>query len=174
MHDEVIPNIISQAVLLKILQNLLREGVTIKFIGSILEALADCKGINDLDTLTEVARQGLARHIVKPLLGQDEVLRVISIEPQLEQTLANALQKIDGQVQLAIDPNSASRLLDVIRAKIEEVMGEGLTPIILCNSALRVSIKRLTERMAPRLVVLSYQEIPNNIRLESIGLISLR
>ncbi len=174
LHDEVIPNIISQAVLLKILQNLLREGVTIKFIGSILEALADCKGINDLDTLTEVARQGLARHIVKPLLGQDEVLRVISIEPQLEQTLANALQKIDGQVQLAIDPNSASRLLDVIRAKIEEVMGEGLTPIILCNSALRVSIKRLTERMAPRLVVLSYQEIPNNIRLESIGLISLR
>ena len=174
LHDEVIPNIISQSVLLKILQNLLREGVTIKYIGSILEALADCKGINDLDTLTEVARQGLARHIVKPLLGSDEVLRVLSLEPQLEQSLANALQKIDGQVQLAIDPNSASKLLESIRDKIEEVINEGITPIILCNSALRLSIKRLTERMAPKLVVLAYNEIPNSIKLESIGLISLR
>ena len=174
LHDEVIPNIISQSVLLKILQNLLREGVTIKYIGSILEALADCKGINDLDTLTEVARQGLARHIVKPLLGSDEVLRVLSLDPQLEQSLANALQKIDGQVQLAIDPNSASKLLESIRDKIEEVINEGFTPIILCNSALRLSIKRLTERMAPKLVVLAYNEIPNSIKLESIGLISLK
>lgn len=174
LHDEVIPNIISQPVLLKILQNLLREGVTIKYIASILEALADCRGVNDLDTLTEVARQGLARHIVKPLLGPDEVLRVLSLDPQLEQQLANALQKIDGQVQLAIDPNSASKLLEAIRVKIEEVMNEGFTPIILCNQALRISIKRLTERLAPRLVVLSYNEIPNNIRLESIGLISLK
>ena len=174
LHDEVIPNIISQSVLLKILQNLLREGVTIKYIGSILEALADCKGINDLDTLTEVARQGLARHIVKPLLGSDEVLRVLSLEPQLEQNLANALQKIDGQVQLSIDPNSASKLLERIREKIEEVINEGITPIILCHSALRLSIKRLTERIAPKLVVLAYNEIPNSIKLESIGLISLK
>ena len=174
LHDEVIPNIISQSVLLKILQNLLREGVTIKYIGSILEALADCKGINDLDTLTEVARQGLARHIVKPLLGSDEVLRVLSLEPQLEQSLANALQKIDGQVQLSIAPNDAQRLLERIREKIEEVINEGITPIILCHSALRLSIKRLTERIAPKLVVLAYNEIPNSIKLESIGLISLK
>ena len=174
LHDEVIPNIISQSVLLKILQNLLREGVTIKYIGSILEALADCKGINDLDTLTEVARQGLARHIVKPLLGSDEVLRVLSLEPQLEQSLANALQKIDGQVQLSIAPNDAQKLLERIREKIEEVINEGITPIILCHSALRLSIKRLTERIAPKLVVLAYNEIPNTIKLESIGLISLK
>lgn len=174
LHDEVIPNVISQPVLLKILQNLLREGVTIRFIGNILEALADCKGINDLDTLTEVARQGLSRHIVKPLLGSDGVLRVLSLEPQLEQSLANALQKVDGQVTLAIDPNSASKLLERIRIKIEEVINEGITPIILCNSALRLSIKRLTERMAPKLNVLAYNEIPNSIKLESIGLISLK
>ena len=174
LHDEVIPNVISQPVLLKILQNLLREGVTIRFIGNILEALADCKGINDLDTLTEVARQGLSRHIVKPLLGSDGVLRVLSLEPQLEQSLANALQKVDGQVTLAIDPNSASKLLEKIRIKIEEVINEGITPIILCNSALRLSIKRLTERMAPKLNVLAYNEIPNSIKLESIGLISLK
>ena len=64
--------------------------------------------------------------------------------------------------------------LERIRIKIEEVINEGITPIILCNSALRLSIKRLTERMAPKLNVLAYNEIPNTVKLESIGLISLK
>lgn len=174
LHDEVIPGIINPATLLKILQNLLREGVTIKFMASILEALADCKGINDLDTLTDVARRGLSRHIVKPLIGGDGVLRVINFDPQLENSLAQALQKIDGQVQLAINPNDASTLLERIREKIEEVVNEGITPIIICNSVLRISIKRLTERLAPKLNVLSYGEIPNDVKIESVGIISLQ
>ncbi len=174
LHDEVIPGIINPATLLKILQNLLREGVTIKFMANILEALADCKGINDLDTLTDVARHGLSRHIVKPLIGVDGVLRVINFDPQLENSLAQALQKIDGQVQLAINPNDASTLLDRIRTKIEEVVNEGITPIIICNSVLRISIKRLTERLAPKLNVLSYGEIPNDVKIESVGIISLQ
>ena len=174
LHDEVIPGIINPATLLKILQNLLREGVTIKYMASILEALADCKGINDLDTLTDVARHGLSRHIVKPLIGADGVLRVINFDPQLENSLAQALQKIDGQVQLAINPNDASTLLDRIRTKIEEVVNEGFTPIIICNSVLRISIKRLTERLAPKLNVLSYGEIPNDVKIESVGIISLQ
>lgn len=173
LHDEVIPNIISPSVLLKVLQNLLREGVTIKYMESILEALADCKGVQDLDTLTEYARQGLARHIVKPLLGPDGVLRVIVFQPQLEQSLANALQKIDGSVQLAIDPKTASSLLESIRTRIEEVVNEGITPVILCNSILRLVIKHTTERIAPRLNVLAYNEIPNTTQLEQIGIISL-
>lgn len=174
LHDEVIPNIISQTTLLKVLQNLLREGVTIKYMGSILEALADCKGVMDLDTLTEVARQGLSRHIVKPLIDSDDILRVLNFDPQLEQSLANALQKVDGQIQLAIDPNSSTKLLEQIRAKIEEAVNDNHTPIIICNSVLRLSIKRLTERIAPKLNVLAYNEIPNTVKLESIGIISLK
>ena len=174
LHDEVIPNIINQSVLLKILQNLLREGVTIKYLGSILEALADCRGVNDLDTLTEVARQGLSRHICKPLISPDGVLRVITIEPALERDLGNALQKIDGTVQFAIDPKSAQKLLESIRAQIEQVVNDGLTPIIICNQALRLCIKRLTERIAPRLNVLSYSEIPNSVNVDSVGTISIR
>jgi flagellar biosynthesis protein FlhA len=141
---------------------------------NILESLSDCKGITEIDSLTEIARQGLSRHICKTLLDDNGVLKVISLDPQLEQSLANALQKIDGSVQLAIDPNSATKLLEKIRDKIEEVMQEGHSPILLCSSALRLSLKRLTERIAPRLTVLSYQEIPTTIKLESIGLISLQ
>ena len=173
VHDEVIPGVVNHSTLLKVLQNLLKEGVSIRHMVNILESLADCKGINEVDTLTEIARQGLARHICKPLIDQNGALKVLSLNPTLEQMLGNALQKIDGSTNLALDPNSASKLLERIRAKIEEVMNLGYHPIILCSSALRLSIKRLTERIAPRLTVLAYQEIPTSVKLESIGLISL-
>ena len=173
VHDEVIPNVVNHSTLLKVLQNLLKEGVSIRHMVNILESLADCKGINEVDTLTEIARQGLARHICKPLIDQNGSLKVLSLNPTLEQMLGNALQKIDGSTNLALDPGSASKLLEKIRAKIEEVMNLGYHPIILCSSALRLSIKRLTERIAPRLTVLAYQEIPTSVKLESIGLISL-
>ena len=172
--EEVVPKVVSHSTLLKILQNLLKENVSIRHIVNILEALADCAGINEVDTLTEISRQALARHICKPLLDDTGTLKVISLNPQLEQMLGNALQKIDGSVQLAIDPTSAQRLLEGIRGKIDSVMQEGIAPIILCSSALRLSIKRLTERIAPRLTVLSYQEIPTTLKLESVGLISLQ
>jgi flagellar biosynthesis protein FlhA len=172
--DEVVPNVVSQSSLLKILQNLLKENVSIRHMVNILESLSDCKGIGEIDTLTEIARQGLSRHICKSLMDETGVIKVISLDPQLEQMLANALQKIDGSVQLGIDPTSASKLLEKIRNKIEEVMQDGHSPILLCNSALRLSLKRLTERIAPRLTVLSYQEIPTSVRLESVGLISLQ
>ncbi|GAB4267869.1 MAG: flagellar biosynthesis protein FlhA [Candidatus Rifleibacteriota bacterium] len=172
--QEVVPNIVSESTLLRVLQNLLKENVSIRHMVNILEALSDCKGVNEIDTLTEIARQGLARHICKSLLDESGVLKVISLAPQLEQMLSNALQKFDGTVQLALDPNSAAKLLEKIRNKIEEVMQEGHSPIILCSGALRLSIKRMTERIAPRLTVLAYQEIPATIKLESVGLISLQ
>lgn len=172
--NEVVPNIVNESTLLRILQNLLKENVSIRHMVTILESLADCKGINEVDTLTEISRQGLSRHICKSLLDENGILKVISLDPQLEQMLGNALQKMDGTVQLAIDPNTASRLLERIRNKIEEVMQEGHSPILLCSSALRLSIKRLTERIAPRLTVLAYQEIPTSVRLESVGLISIQ
>ncbi len=171
---EVVPDVVNHSALLKILQNLLKEGVSIRHMVNILESMADCKNIHDVDSLTEIARQGLARHICKPLIDANGSLKVLSLNPQLEQMLSNALQKIDGSVNLAIDPTSAQKLLERIRAKIEDVMNQGYSPIILCSSALRLSIKRLTERIAPRLTVLSYQEIPTTVKLESVGLISLQ
>ncbi|MFZ5951573.1 MAG: flagellar biosynthesis protein FlhA [Candidatus Rifleibacteriota bacterium] len=172
--EEVVPKVVSQSTLLRILQNLLKENVSIRHMVNILESLADCGGINEVDTLTEIARQGLSRHICKSLVDETGSLKVISLDPQLEQMLGNALQKIDGTVQLAIDPGSAAKLLEKMRNKFEEVMQEGHSPILLCSSALRLSLKRLTERIAPRLTVLAYQEIPTTVRLESVGLISLQ
>lgn len=173
LFEEVVPKVVSPSVLLRILQNLLRENVSIRNIVTILESLADCDGINDIDTLTEIARQGLGRHICKALVDDVGVLRVISLDPELEQGLGNALQKIDGRTQLAIDPKSANKLLESIRDRVEEVMQEGYSPILLCSSALRISIKRLSERIASRLTVLSYQEIPSTVNLESIATVKI-
>ncbi len=171
---EVVPDVVSHSTLLKILQNLLKEGVSIRFMVNILESLADCKGVNEVDSLTEITRQGLARHICKPLIDASGAMKVLSLNPQLEQLLNNSLQKIDGSLTPVIDPTTAQKLLERFRAKIEDVMNQGYTPIVLCSSSLRLSIKRLTERIAPRLIVLSYQEIPATVKLESVGLISLQ
>ncbi len=169
--DEVIPSAITHSLLLKVLQNLLREGVSIRNMVTILESLADCKGVTEIDTLTEVVRQGLSRHICKSLANDQGVIQVISLDPRLEQILANSLQKIDGTTQLALDPKIAADFLGKLKERIEEVMAEGKTPILLCASALRLSLKRLSERVAPRLVVLAYNEIPSSFQLESIGLV---
>jgi len=171
--DEVIPAVVSHSMLLKVLQNLLKEAVSIRNMVTVLESLADCKGINEADTLTEIVRQGLSRHICKSLVDEKGILNVISLDPRLEQILTNSLQKIDGTTQLALDPKVASDFLAKIRERIEEVMQEGKNPILLCGSALRLSIKRLTERGAPKLTVLAYNEIPNLVQLQSIGLIAL-
>ena len=173
LYEEVVGKVVSPSILLRILQNLLRENVSIRNIVTILESLADCGGISDVDTLTEIARQGLGRHICEALVDDVGVLRVISIDPELEQSLGNALQKIDGRTQLAIDPASANKLLESIRDRVGEVMQEGYSPILLCSSALRISIKRLTERIASRLTVLSYQEIPSTVNLESIAMVKI-
>lgn len=174
LHDEVIPNIVTQPVLLRILQNLLAEGVSIRYLASVLESLADCGGIKDIDTLTEISRQGLKRHICRNLTDENGTMRVLTLDHKLEQMLSNAMQKIDGMMQLALEPNSIQILLQTMRVEIERVMNEGLTPIIICNSLLRKSIKQLSEKMLPRLVVLSYQEIPNTVAIESVGIISIQ
>jgi len=171
--DEVVPSVVNQATLLKVLQNLLREGVPIRNMVTIMESLADCAGVKDVDALTEIVRQGLSRHICKTLVDENGVLNVISLEPRLEQVLTGSLQKIDGSVQLAMDPKLGQNFMDRLKEKVEEVMNEGRTPILLCSSPLRLSIKRLSERIAPRLVALAYNEIPSTLQLQSIGLVGL-
>ncbi|NLI75873.1 MAG: flagellar biosynthesis protein FlhA [Candidatus Riflebacteria bacterium] len=171
--DEVIPKAVSHPLLLKVLQNLLREGVSIRNMVTILESLADCAGVTEVDTLTEVVRQGLSRHICKALADDQGLIRVISLDPRLEQILGNSLQKVDGTTQLALDPKIAADFLGKLKERIEEAMAEGRNPILLCASALRLSLKRLAERVAPRLTVLAYNEIPSTFQLESIGLVGL-
>jgi flagellar biosynthesis protein FlhA len=174
LHDEVIPNIISPPVLLKILQNLLMEGVSIRYLINIMESLADCGGIKDIETLTEIARQGLKRHICKNLVDETETLHVITFDPNLEQMLLSAMQKIDGMMQLALDKSSINLLMQAMKTDIEKVMNEGYSPIVICSPTLRRSIKLITEKILPRLVVLSYNEIPNNLKVESIGSIAIQ
>ena len=140
---------------------------------TILESLADCKGLTDVDVLTEIVRQGLSRHICKALADETGVIHVISLDPRLEQIMMNSLQKIEGTTQLALDPKLAADFLGKLKDRIEEVGAEGKQAVLLCTSPLRLSLKRNTERMAPRLTVLAYNEIPPNVQLVSAALITL-
>jgi flagellar biosynthesis protein FlhA len=171
--EEVVPSVVNHSTLLKVLQNLLRENVSIRNLVTILESLADCKGLTDIDVLTEIVRQGISRHICKAIADENGIIHVISLDPRIEQAMMNSLQKIEGTTQLALDPKFASDFLGKLKERIEEVGAEGKQGVLLCSSPLRLSLKRLTERMAPRLTVLAYNEIPPTVQLNSAALITI-
>ncbi len=171
--DEVVPNVVTHSVLLRLLQQLLREQVSIRNLVSILEALADAKGVSDPDALLEMARQALCRQIVKPYINDRGVLGVISLDPRIEQVLNSSLQRSEGHTSMALDPKYAAEFFAKVKERIEEVTGAGLTPILLCAGNLRLSLKRYTERISPRLVVIAYNEIPSDVPLESVGVVSI-
>ncbi|MBW7876421.1 MAG: flagellar biosynthesis protein FlhA [Candidatus Cloacimonetes bacterium] len=155
----------------KVLQMLLREGVSIRNLSTIIEVIADSSGhVKNLEDLTELVRQGLARQITHEYV-LDGVLSVLTLEPNLEHKLAEAVQKA-GSIHQAMDPDGWQRLFDNLNSEVEQVLIKGLSPVLVCSPVIRYSFKKVVERVSPQLVVLSYQEIVIDVQIDNIGTIS--
>jgi flagellar biosynthesis protein FlhA len=158
--EELIPGLMTLGEVQKVLQNLLRERVSVRDLPGILEALADwAPKTKDIDQLTEVARAALARQICRQNLDEDGTLHVITLPAELEQTLRESVQLTNNGLQLGVDPDTANRLLNNLNHACETVAAQGYNPVLLCSSQIRLPLKRLTERMLPNLTVLAYNEI---------------
>ena len=169
---ELIPDLLNLGQLQKILSNLLRERVSIKDLATILEALADfAPATKDLDRLTEHVRQALARQIVLPLAGKSRVLKVLTLEPQLEQQLLNSIQPSDFGSYLNLDPNLLQELLQKLGREAEKMILNGDTPVLACAPLVRINLKRATERHLPQLAVLSYNELIPEIQVQAVGMV---
>ncbi|MBT9588604.1 flagellar biosynthesis protein FlhA [bacterium] len=166
--EDVVPAKISMTQLRLVLQNLLRERVSIRDLRTILETLAD-HALADSDPawLTEKAREGISRSILQDLMGDDLVLRSLALAPAVESVLAQALPG---------GPGMEPRRLGLIAARIAKNAGnmanDGLTPTLLCSQRVRPLVRRLIQRPLPSLVVLSYEEIPADVTLETIAVIT--
>jgi flagellar biosynthesis protein FlhA len=172
--EELIPNHLSLGGVVKILQNLLREQVNIRDFLTIVEAMADwAPGVKQIETLTEYVRQALSRTITKQFMGPDGQMIVISLSHSLERRLAEALQQSDQGEYLAVDPHLAQKTMQRLALKLEKFGALNTQPVVLCSARLRVHFKRLVDRFIPNLVVLSYDEIESNIRIQSIGVVEL-
>ncbi|MBV8356146.1 MAG: FHIPEP family type III secretion protein, partial [Candidatus Eremiobacteraeota bacterium] len=137
----------------------------------ILESLADAaRQSKDIDFLTERVRTALARHICAEY-AEDGLLSVITVDPRLETLLAEAVRRGEDAYAL-LDPQTVAKIYASLTKQMQNAQAAGLHPIVLCSPTIRLALKRLTERAAPALVVLSYSEIAPGLRVESIGQIS--
>jgi flagellar biosynthesis protein FlhA len=156
----------------KVLKALLTEGVSIRNLSTILEVIADfVEHVSDVDSLVEHVRQGLARQLTREYTI-DDVLRVMTLDPVIEQKMVDSIQ---GQrsIHQALDPDSARNLFERLNQAIEDMLVEGQQPVLLCSPVIRIHFKRLVERVAPQLVVLSFQEIVTDVEIDNVRSISL-
>ncbi len=172
--EELVPDVLSLGLIMRVLKNLLREDVSIRDLRTILETMADNVGSNpDPDWLTEVVRAGLARQISSRYVQDDDVLPVITLDRALEEEVNASIQQTEqGGRYLAMDPHRAQQLLDAIAEQIQQFAG-GMTPVLLCSPTIRPYVKKLTERYLPSLAVISHNEIAPHLKVRSLGNVRL-
>jgi flagellar biosynthesis protein FlhA len=170
--DEVVPDVLSVGEIQRVLQALLREGVSIRDLGAVVEAIGDkARLTRDVAMLAEYARQALGRTIVAPYLDSENTLRAIALDPALEQEIAESLvQTADGEF-LAMDPVRAHGLVDASSEQVEHALAHGGRPVMLCSARVRRHLRRLFEQRLPQLAVCSYNEIAPGVSVETIGVL---
>ena len=170
--DEVVPDVLSVGEIQRVLQSLLREGVSVRDLGAVVEAIGDkARLTRDVAMLAEYARQALGRTIVAPYLDAENMLRAIALDPSLEQEIAESLvQTADGEF-LAMDPARAHALVDASAELVEHALAHGGRPVMLCSARVRRHLRRLFEQRLPQLAVCSYNEIAPGVSVETIGVL---
>ena len=152
---------------------MLREGITIRDLRSILETMADCVPMTqDTDVLTEYVRHALSRSITAIHVQNDGVMPVITLDRKVEDAIQTAIQHRERGSYLALDPKTAQKILDSLTSFISSFTG-GQLPVLLVLPQIRPHVRRLTERYFPNLAVLSHNEITSQIRIQSIGTVTI-
>jgi flagellar biosynthesis protein FlhA len=173
--EELVPGCLALGSVQKVLQNLVRESVSIRDLLSIVEALADYgHSTKDADQLTEFVRQRLGRTIVKPYLSDDGTLPLLTLDAEIEKTLQESLRQTDQGAYMALDPAMARRIIQKINTGLEKAIVTGGQPVLLTSPMIRPHLAQLMLRFAPTLPVISQAEIPSDVRLENIATIGLK
>ncbi len=163
--EELVPNLLPLGTVQKVLQNLLRERVSIRDLRTILETLADyAPSTKDPELLTEYVRSAMRRAITKQYQDEEGKLPVIVLDHQLEELLSGAVQRTDHGVFLSLEPGLAQRVLAALSRAAEAVSLQNLVPVVLTAPGLRLPLRKLTERVLPSVAVLSHNEVEGPIR----------
>lgn len=172
--DEVIPGLLSLADVHKIIANLLRERIPIRDLVTIMEALGDWASLTkDPDLLTEYVRQKLAHQIGQLFADENGKVYCVTLEPKAEEQIRTSIQTGEYGSYLAIEPAAAQEIIRGIIKLIEKSGLMGKQIIVLVSPAIRPYLRRLLERMSPLIPVLSYNEVPSNLDIESVGMVNI-
>ena len=170
--EGLVPALLPLAVVHRVLQRLLTEGVSIRDLALVLEVLADmAPATKDVAILSEHARASLPDAVCRPYLGKDGGLAVLLLSPMTEEHLTERLTRLDGEEVLP--PSLAHPLLQAISGALEKAPPFETRPVLLCPSSLRRHVRRLTERTLPHLGVLSYAELPPQAGVRAVGTVEM-
>jgi flagellar biosynthesis protein FlhA len=170
--DEIVPDVLSLGEVQRVLQSLLREGVSIRDLGVVVEAIGDkARLTRDPALLAEYARQALGRQITAPFLGPDRKLRAIALDPMIEQEVSESITATSDGEYLAMEPSRAQALVTALRDRVDDGSTLGVRPVLLCSARVRRHLRRLAEQTIPQLAVCSYNEIAPGIRVETVGVV---
>lgn len=172
--EELIPDLLTIGELQKVLQNLLREKVPIKDLVTIMESLADnSRNTKDIEVLTEYVRYALARTICNQVVNEDRAITVVTLDPQIEQLISSNVQKsINGSFP-AIDPDVTTNLFKKLKETLDSVYFYNNQQIVLVSPNIRPVFRKLVEMAFPHLMVLSLNEIPNDVEIRTEGVVRL-
>jgi flagellar biosynthesis protein FlhA len=170
---ELIPDMLSLGQVHKVLQILVSERVSIRDLSTILERLADYATISrDTNLLAEYVRQALARQICSKYVDKDNSILLFTIDPEFEERMINAIHQSEYGSFLALDPDVGQSVLAQIGEFVRNFRRLDKEPVGLCSPKIRTYFKKFLERNYPRLIIMSYTEIPSNVKVQSIGILS--
>ncbi|RKX31273.1 MAG: flagellar biosynthesis protein FlhA [Candidatus Zixiibacteriota bacterium] len=170
--NEIVPNVVPLSAVQKVLQTLLAERIPIRDLTTIMETITDIyPNTKETDVLAEYVRMALKRQITDMYRDKENKIHVFTIDPTVEQMLTNSVQNTKQGLMLVTPPDETERLIKAVGKQIEKAEAAGHTPICLSSPNIRLALKRLTEAAHPTLVVLSYNEISNNVEIISNGVV---
>ena len=172
--EELIPKVLNLGDIQKVLQNLLRERVSIRNMELILEVMSDQGARNrDPEFLTERVRERIGPSICQSLANSAGELYVLTFDPSVEQAITQAIRAVDERTTLVLEPKLAEQILRRLSTDIERMMASNLMPVVLCSPNLRRHVRKFTERLLPQLAVISLSEVPNNVHLKAFGMVAV-
>ena len=171
--EELVPKLLGLGEVQKVLQNLLKEGISIRDLLTIFETLADyASTTRDTDILTEYVRQSLKRAISSKFFPANETTSVVTLDPKLEQEIMANVKQTENGAYLTLDPEKTRSIMKSVGNEIAKLENLGKNPIIITSPIVRMYFKRLTEDYYKDLIVVSYNEIESNIELQSVGMVT--
>ena len=171
--DELVPKLLGLGEIQKVLQNLLREGISIRDLLTIFETLADhAATTRDTDVLTEYVRQGLKRAISSKYFAPNEVTSVITLDPKTEQDIMASIKQTEQGAYLTLDPERTKAIIASVETEVAKLENLGKNAIIVTSPIVRMYFKKLTSDYFRDLIIVSYNEIESNVELQSVGMVT--
>ncbi|MCQ2542543.1 MAG: flagellar biosynthesis protein FlhA [Lachnospiraceae bacterium] len=171
--DELTPKLLSLGDIQKVLQNLLKEGISIRDLLTIFESLADhATTTRDTDILTEYVRQSLKRAISAKFFMPNETTSVVTLDPKLEQEMMANIKQTENGSYVAMDPEKVKTIMDNVETEVAKLEQLGKLPILLTSPIVRMYFKKMSEDYFADLIVISYNEIESNVELQSVGMVT--